>query len=217
MMNRRVPALSLALPLTLAAGLLAAPGWAADERPRVGGVAKLEREATATYEADTRQLAVQDAVFFQDLLETAERARLAVTLEDGTMLTLGEQASLRVDEFVYEPEGRRGSLSLSVLEGAFLFVGGATEDSEESDVEINTSVGTLGVRGTIVWGGRIDDGYGVLVAEGGVTVRNAAGEVDLGPGEGTMIDAMDAAPSAPKVWPREKVQRALATISFGDN
>lgn len=217
MMNRRASGIALALPLTLAAGLMTAAACGADERPRVGGVAKLEREATATYEADTRQLTVKDAVYFQDLLETAERARLAVTLEDGTMLTLGEKASLRVDEFVYDPDGRTGSLSLSVLEGAFLFVGGETEDSEESDVEINTSVGTLGVRGTTVWGGRIDDAYGVLVAEGAVTVRNAAGQVDLGPGEGTMIDAMDTAPSAPKVWPREKVQRALQTISFQEN
>lgn len=217
MMNRRVSGIGFALPLTLAAGLMTAAAWAAEDRPRVGGVSKLEREATATYEADIRRLAVKDAVYFQDLLETADRARLAVTLEDGTMLTLGEKASLRIDEFVYEPEDRTGSLSLSVLEGAFLFVGGKTEDSEDSDVEINTSVGTLGVRGTIVWGGRIDDAYGVLVAKGAVTVRNAAGEVDLGPGEGTMIEAMDTAPSAPKVWPREKVQRALQTISFQEN
>lgn len=216
-MISRATGIALALPSTLAACLMTAAAWAADDRPRVGGVEQLEREATATYEADTRQLAVEDAVFFQDLLETSVRARLAVTLEDGTALTLGEKASLRIDEFVYQPDDDTGGLSLSVLEGAFLFVGGETENREQSRVKINTPVGTLGVRGTTVWGGRIDGSFGVLVTEGRVTVRNTAGEVDLGPGEGTMIDAMDSAPAAPKKWPEEKVRRALQTVSFEAN
>lgn len=203
--------------LTLAAGLMAATLWAAADRPRVGGVERLEQEATATFEGDTRRLAVEDAVFFQDLLETSQQARLAVALADGTRLTLGENASLRIDEFVYTPDSSTGELGLSVLEGAFQFVGGETENMDDSDIEINTGVGTLGVRGTTVWGGRIDGSFGVLVLEGNVTVRNEAGEVSLGPGEGTMVDAVDTPPSTPKTWPEEKVQRALDTVSFREN
>lgn len=193
------------------------PGWAAEERPRVGDVKRLAKEATATYENDTRRLNVEDNVFFQDLLETGVQARLAIKLKDDTMLTLGENASLRVDEFVYEPDADQGELGLSVLEGAFLYVGGRTEDAEASRVEVETPVGTLGVRGTTVWGGSIDGSFGVLVTEGRVTVRNAAGEVELGAGEGTQVESMDTAPSAPKTWPREKIKRALQTVSFSDN
>lgn len=203
--------------LTLAAGLMAASLWAAGDRPRVGGVERLERDATATFEADTRQLAVEDAVFFQDLLETSAQARLAVALADGTRLTLGENASLRIDEFVYTPDSSTAEVGISLLKGAFQFVGGDAENMENSEVEINTGVGTLGVRGTTVWGGRIDGSFGVLVLEGSVTVRNESGEVTLGPGEGTMVDALDAQPSAPKTWPEEKVQRALSTVSFQEN
>lgn len=209
--------ITFAYVLTLAAGLMAAPLGAAGDRPEVGGVERLEQEATATFEADTRQLAVEDAVFFQDLLETSEQARLAVALADGTRLTLGENASLRIDEFVYKPDSSTAEVGLSVLEGAFQFVGGDAENVEDSEVEINTGVGTLGVRGTSVWGGRIDGSFGVLVLEGSVTMRNEAGEVSLGPGEGTMVDAMDAQPSAPKTWPEEKVQRALSTVRFQEN
>lgn len=203
--------------LTLAAGVMTATALAAGDRPGVGGVERLEREATATFEADTRPLAVEDTVFFRDLLKTSEQARLAVALEDGTRLTLGENASLRIDEFVYTPDNSTARVGLSVLEGAFQFVGGDAENMDDSEVEINTGVGTLGVRGTSVWGGQIDGSFGVLVFEGNVTVRNEAGEVDLGPGEGTMIDAMDAQPSAPKKWPEEKVQRAVDTVSFREN
>lgn len=214
-MTKCFPGITRTLALTLAAGI-AATVWA-DDRPQVGGVERLEQTATASYEADKRELTIDDAVLFQDLVKTGSEARLAITLEDGTELTLGENASLRIDEFVYEPDSGSGKLGLSVLEGAFLFVGGDTENMEDSRVDINTAVGTLGVRGTTVWGGRIDGSFGVLVAEGSVTVRNTAGEVQLGAGEGTQIESMDAAPSAPKKWPEEKVQRALKTISFKED
>lgn len=213
-MKKHLAAIALALPLAAAAGIMTQTAWAAGQRPQVGGVDRVLGEATATYEADKRRLVVTDPVFFQDLLATTGAARLAVTLEDGTKLTLGENGSLRIDEFVYAPESNSGRLGLSVLEGAFLFVGGKTEDMEDSKVEIDTAVGTLGVRGTTVWGGRIDGSFGVFVSEGKVTVRNSAGEVNLGTGEGTMIEAMDARPSAPKKWPDEKVQRALKTVDF---
>lgn len=215
-MISRLPGMARITALTLAA-VVAAAAWAADERPQVGGVKKLKPDATASFESEKRQLAIDDAVYFQDLLETGGGARLAITLKDGTMLTLGENASLRVDEFVYEPDAGTGRLGLSVLEGAFLFVGGDTEDMEDSQVDIDTAVGTLGVRGTTVWGGNIDGSFGVLVAAGSATVRNAAGEVQLGAGEGTQIESMNAAPSAPKKWPVEKVQRALRTVSFTEN
>lgn len=216
-MNKRLAAAVLALPLALVAALAAPMASAAGDRPEVGGVKKLEGGATATYEQDKRDLAVPDPVYFQDLLETVAGGRLAVKLKDDTMLTLGENGSLRIDEFVYAPEDKSGRLGLSVLEGAFLFVGGKTEDMDDSKVDINTSVGTLGVRGTTVWGGHIDGSFGVFVSEGEVTVRNAGGEVDLGPGEGTMVASRDAAPSAPKKWPEEKVRRALKTVAFQSN
>lgn len=215
-MNKRFTNFVFSALLTPIAICITVTAWAAGERPQVGGVDRLEKSATASYEADKRSLAAHDPVLFQDVIETTGEARLAITLEDGTTITLGENASVRIDEFVYEPDNQTGKLGLSVLEGAFLFVGGETENLADSEVEIDTSVGTLGVRGTTVWGGRIDGSYGVLCADGAVTVRSAAGEVNLTAGEGTSIASKDTAPTAPKKWPEEKVQRAVATISFSE-
>ena len=44
-------------------------------------------------------------------------------MKDGTQLTLGENATLVVDEFIYDPSKSGGALSLSVIRGAFLYVG----------------------------------------------------------------------------------------------
>lgn len=131
----------------------------------------MQMQAEAVYQSSARPLANGAEVIFEDRLKTGPGARLQSTLVDGTQLTLGENASLVVDEFAYDPSKEGGKLSLDVVQGAFLFVGGKIEGRTGGNVAINTPVGTLGVRGTTVWGGAIDGGYGVLVLDGEVTVE----------------------------------------------
>lgn len=183
-------------------------------RPEVGSVKKIEPAASAVYQTESRKLEQQSSVFFEDSLLTGPGARLSVVLTDGSDITLGENASLVIDEFVYEPEQNVGNMALKALHGAFLFVGGKVEYMPEAEVSIATPMATLGIRGTTVWGGLIDDGYGVLTLEGEVTVTNVAGSVTLRAGEGTMLRSADQAPEAVKTWPQQKVDRAMATIQF---
>ncbi|MDP6353338.1 MAG: FecR family protein [Alphaproteobacteria bacterium] len=160
-------------------------------------------------------MAPGDPVHDGDLLATGPGARLAARLDDGTEITLGENAELLIDEFVYEA-GSRGNLFLKVLKGAFLFIGGAIEEIMASNVAIDTPAATLGIRGTTVWGGPIDDGYGVLVQDGRVAVTTDRRTVVLGPGEATMIAGRDSAPEAPHTWSAEKTARAVAAVSFAE-
>ncbi len=185
------------------------------ERQQVGDVDRVQNTVHALYANKRRPLTVSAPVWFEDLLKTGPDARLAVTLVDGSSLTLGEKATLKVDAFVYSPNS--GQLGLDVAQGAFLFIGGKLEDKPKASVNIKTPVATLGIRGTTVWGGPIDDAFGILTLKGEVTVTNAAGAVDLKPGEGTMIAAPDQAPSNPVTWPEAKVQRAVATIVFSSD
>lgn len=136
-------------------------------------------------------------------------------LLDGSELTLGENAELLIDEFVYDPAAEGGRLAVNV-KGAFLFVGGAIEGPSGGNVRIDTPVGTLGVRGTTVWGGEIDGGYGVLVLDGDVTLTAAGGTVTLTAGDGTMVYGSDAAPTDPAPWPEDRTGRAVASISFAE-
>ena len=48
-------------------------------------------------------------------------------------------------------------------------------------------IAAIGVRGTTVWGGPIDNGYGVVVLSGEVTVTARRGPVTLKQGQGTML------------------------------
>lgn len=201
--------------LTLVVVMILGTTGQAQEREQVGNVDRVQNTVNAIYADVNRSLTASDPVWFKDLLKTGPDARLAVTLVDDSSLTLGENASLKVDAFVYSPDS--GQLGLDVAQGAFLFIGGKLEDKPKASVNIKTPVATLGIRGTTVWGGPIDDAFGILTLKGAVTVSNAAGSVDLKAGEGTMIVAPDQAPSKPVTWPEGKVQRAVATITFTGN
>jgi hypothetical protein len=184
------------------------------ETTTVGAVDKVQAHVNATQAGQTRALVINSDVYFRDRCHSGEGARLQATLKDGTQLTLSENATLVVDEFIYDPFRSRGALSVRVIKGAFLFVGGRIEGVNGAKVEIHTPFAAIGVRGTTVWGGPIDNGYGVVVLSGKVTVTARRGTVTLKQGQGTMFIG-DGKPQRAAAWPAGRMKRAVASITFG--
>lgn len=203
------PAIALSLMLTFCVGAYAAERA---PRPEVGVVERAKAPATAVFAAASRSLDATAPVYYLDVLRTGEAARLSIELADASNITMGENAELRVDEFVYTPDtGTEATLNL--VKGALLFIGDKLRGEERRDVRVRTPVAILGARGTHFWVGPIDGATGVLVVDGEVLVGSGSGRVRLGPGEGTMIQA-DGALTPPKVWGEGKVQRALEMVAF---
>ena len=111
--------------------------------------------------------------------------------------------------------GRVARFSISVIKGAFLFVGGRIEGETAAKVQIHTPFAAIGVRGTTVWGGPIDNGYGIVVLNGEVTVTARKGTVTLKQGPGTMLVG-DGKPQRAAAWPAARMKRAVASITFGN-
>jgi hypothetical protein len=77
-------------------------------------------------------------------------------------------------------------------------------------VQIHTPVGAIGLRGTAVWGGPIDKGYGVIVLNAEVTVTGRRGTVTLKQGQGTMLFG-DGKPQRAAAWPAGRMKRAAGS------
>ena len=148
-------------------------------------------------------------------MSTGATARLEVTFKDNTRLTLGENAKLTLDRYVFDPAAGRGAIRFR-LAGAFRVVSGQVSKLARSDIMVTTPVAAIGVRGTQFWAGPIDNqALGVLLIEGAVRVSNRAGVQILNrPGQGTNIARAGAAPGPVTSWPQDKVNRALATVAF---
>jgi hypothetical protein len=181
----------------------------------IGAVSRIQGEARGTRGGTTRALGLNASVFLNETVSTGEAARLEVTFNDDTRLTIGEKAKLTLDTYVFDPAAGSGTIKFGVA-GALRFVSGKVTKLASSDVSVTTAVATLGIRGTEFWGGPIDDqALGVFLIEGAVSVSNAAGEQILRqPGQGTNIATPGSAPGPVTVWPQDKVNRAVATVTF---
>jgi hypothetical protein len=86
------------------------------ETTTVGAVDKLQAYVDATQSGRTRALVINSDVYVRDRCHSGEGARVQATLNDGAQLTLGENATLVVDELIYDPSMSRGALSVSVYQ-----------------------------------------------------------------------------------------------------
>jgi hypothetical protein len=131
------------------------------------------------------------------------------------VLTLGENASVVIDRYVYDPDRQVGETILQATRGAFRFASGRIKAMKESKIAVSTPVADIGVRGTEFWGGPIEGQYGVLLLEGLVTVSNQAGSVTLSArGQGTDISSPLDPPGSVRPWGADKIARAVASVAL---
>ena len=146
----------------------------------VGKVSRVQKEA----QVGSRAAKAGTPVNMNDRLRTGPGARMQVTFIDGTQLTLGENATVVVDNYVYKPSKGAGKMALSSTQGAFRFATGKLNQMQNRDVKVNTPQGALAVRGTDFWSGPIDGHYGTYVVKGKVGVRSRGRSATLSRGQG---------------------------------
>ena len=201
--------------ILLAAGAAAAIRGAAAEAQQVGAVDKVEHTAEVVSANAATAAATGTPVHLNDVLRTGPKGRLQVTFSDGSVLTLGEKASVTIDRYLYDSEAKVGKTVLLAAKGAFRYASGRIKQFKPGAVQVATPVAVIGVRGTEFWGGPIGEAYGVLLLEGEITVTNRAGSVTLAVrGQGTDIGSADEAPGPPKAWGDAKIARAVESVAF---
>ena len=113
-----------------------------------------------------------------DEVKTGAGSRVYLKLAEGSLVKLGENASLRIIEL--SPD--RGGLfraALNVLEGAFRFTTDALAKERRRDVSIRVATVTAGIRGTDLWGkSDREDKQIVCLIEGRIEV-GAEGETPV--------------------------------------
>jgi hypothetical protein len=200
--------------LFVAVAVLAAPSLASAEAS-VGAVSKVENEAAIVSSSGSIIAVIGTEIHMQDELHTGKKGRLRVTFVDHTELTLGENASIVINRYVFNPDQGVGDIGLEAAKGAFRFVTGSIKQVSGKSITVKTPFAALAVRGTEFWGGPIDAKYGVLLLEGEIVVSNQAGSVTLSAaGQGTNIASPNERPAAPSAWPAEKIARAVATVAL---
>lgn len=164
------------LALGLMVGLAPLPasaklGDAAGVTGAVQGEARLESPARQT---TVEQVASGEDVVMGDAVSTRTKSRLQIMLLDQTAITMGENASLVIDEFVYDPEDADSAMSASVTQGAFRLVTGGVARNNPEGTKVKLPSAVLTIRGTTTEGSC--DSTGCIVVLSGTGDQNSAGK-----------------------------------------
>lgn len=143
-------------PLGKAAAAVAAASLAASPvSAQAVGVNAAVRNKVVIVGAGTkkaRPAVVRERVILNDEVRTAAASQLQILLLDRTTFTVGANARVAVDRFVYDPARNSRSTGVSVTRGAFRFMSGRNLRRPSGPVTVRTPVATIGIRGTIFEG-----------------------------------------------------------------
>ncbi|PZQ48681.1 MAG: hypothetical protein DI551_00945 [Micavibrio aeruginosavorus] len=158
----------------------AARETATDESP-VGAVEEVKGTATVTHaDGTTETLSNGSPIYQGDIIQTDVNGAVNIVFIDETSMAVSENARLAIDEYTYDPSTESGTTNFSVLRGVFVFTSGLIGRDDPDDVKIDTPVGSIGIRGTII-AGEINPGgvSNISVLEGAIVVKNGLGETTL--------------------------------------
>src|SRR5579859_2572328 len=93
------------------------------------------------------QINVGDGVSRDETVATGADSAARLVMADSTNLSLGANASLKLDRSVFNDEHSYRDIAIRLTTGAFRFV---TGHSEKTAYKITTPLATIGVRGTIL-------------------------------------------------------------------
>lgn len=94
-----------------------------------------------------RVLRVGVDVQANEVITTQANDRAHLMFLDGTSLSVGPNAQLTIDKFVYDPATKTGDLAINASKGVFRLVGGKI--SKTNAINVTTPSSTIGIRGGI--------------------------------------------------------------------
>jgi FecR protein len=87
-------------------------------------------------------------VYMGSRLTTTGNGTLGVTFRDETVMSLGPDTQLVIDQYVFSPRQAQVGLIASLARGTLNYVSGQIAKIRPESVNVNTPTGMIGVRGT---------------------------------------------------------------------
>ena len=129
-------------------GLAAAAGVnCAFAQARIGEAAVIQNEVVKVFDASATPVNVGDEVLRDETMRTGNDSAARLVMADSTNLSLGPNATLKLDRTVFNDEHSYRDIAVRLTSGAFRFV---TGHSEKGAYKITTPLASIGVRGTIL-------------------------------------------------------------------
>jgi len=164
------------------AGQYAASGQIANDASPSGRITEVSGEAHITRADGTHMPATVGTPVYQgDVVETSKTGAVNIQFADNTYFAVSENARMSVDKFVYDSANHSGSSFFSMLQGVFVYTSGLIGKADPGSVNIETPVGAIGIRGTVVAGQILPAGQEskITILDGAITFTNGSGTHEM--------------------------------------
>mgnify|MGYP003325003412 FL=1 len=94
------------------------------------------------------KLNVGDSIYFGDTISANDGAKSQLLFIDHTVMTIGSETKLTIDEFIYDPIESSGKLLTTIKAGSVKILTGKISEKNPANLEVKTPAGTIGTRGT---------------------------------------------------------------------
>ena len=94
------------------------------------------------------KLKVGDPIFFGDTISANDEAKSQLLFIDQTVMTIGSDTKLTIDEFIFDPSENSGKLLTTIISGSVKILTGKISEKNPANLEVKTPAGTVGTRGT---------------------------------------------------------------------
>ena len=111
--------------------------YAADSPAEVGAISEVEGKAEIVSSGQSTAAKDGATVHLNDELKTGPDGHLQVKFRDDTLLTLGEDARVVIDRYVFDPDQGVGDVLLSTTQGAFRFATGRLKELKEKHYSLD--------------------------------------------------------------------------------
>lgn len=139
--------LFLALSIVVLAAAQTAPALA-NSQEAIGQVKVAEGDAALLRGEQRIDAAPGIDVHEGDVIVTGGDGKMGVTFRDETLISVGPDTRIAVNEYVFEPaQGKLGFVA-QMTQGTLQFISGVIAKLSPESVALRTPTGTIGVRGT---------------------------------------------------------------------
>lgn len=131
-----------------AAALLLASSAALADDAIIGYVKTTQGNASIVAAGQSTRAEPGTPVKTSHVLRTGAQSSMGVTLTDNTLLSIGPDTELVIDEYLYDPAKDDLKIAASLIRGSLNYVSGVIAKLKPTAVSVRTPTGNIGVRGT---------------------------------------------------------------------
>jgi hypothetical protein len=197
--------------------LLPSAAAQAQDGKSIGHVTGVEGKVTVLRQGKfaPELLTLRRPVFREDIIETDRASKVRIALTDATVISLGEQSRLELNQFSQDARQQTRAGRFAMTMGVFRAI--LKEMMPPSTFEVTTPTAVAAIRGTDLMGEVSPNSTAIVVLDGTVGVFNIRPSLPdqaiLTPGMGTTVTS-NQPPSAPTRWSESRIEalRRATTI-----